>query len=423
MPLPAALQHRDFRFLVAGTATSALGNAITPVALAFAVLDLGGTATELGLVVAAFALAEVVTTLFGGVLGDRLPRKLMMEGSSAASAVTQLAMAVMLVGGWATIPLIGVLGALNGCVAALSQPSSRAMTRLTVPPGDLGSAVSVRALLQTTAGTVGFAAGGLLVATVGSGWAIGIDAATYAVAALCFAGLRVEQATPDGERRSMLADLGEGAREVFAHQWLWLLIGQALIYHLFYGGANGVLGPIVVGDEFGRTAWGLAMATLMAGFVVGGLLCLRWRPRRSLYVGTMLLSLTALFPLAMAVSDHLWVVLLGAFLHGFGLQVFDVFWDLSIQQNVHPDKLARVYSFDVVGSFVARPVGLALTGPIALAVGMHEWLLVVGVVMGGSALLALRSAEVRGLVNAPAVQSASSHLPQSAPEGLAGVPG
>ena len=81
----------------------------------------------------------------------------------------------------------------------------------------------------------------------------------------------------------------------------------------------------------------------------------------------MLLSLTAPFPIAMALSDQLWVVLLGAFLHGFGLQVFDVFWDLSIQQNVAPDKLARVYSFDMVGSFVARPLGLALTGPVAVA--------------------------------------------------------
>jgi len=412
VPLPASLRHRDFRLLVAGTATSSLGNAITPVALAFAVLDLGGSATQLGLVVAAFALAEVVTTLFGGVLGDRVPRKLMMEGSATASAVTQVAMAVILVGGWATIPMIGVLGAINGCVAALSLPSSRAMTRLTVPAGDLGSAVSVRALLQTTASTVGFAAGGLLVATIGSGWAIGIDAATYAVAALCFARLRVEQPPPEGERRSMLADLGEGAREVFAHQWLWVLIGQALIYHLFYGGASAVLGPIVVGDEFGRPAWGLAMGTLMAGFVVGGLVCLRWRPRRSLYVGTVLLSLTALFPLAMALSDQLWVVLLGAFLHGFGLQVFDVFWDLSIQQNVDPDKLARVYSIDVVGSFIARPVGLALTGPIAVAVGMQEWLVVVGVVMGLSALLALRSAEVRGLTRC--TTSDSSQFPQAA---------
>ncbi len=76
------LRFRDFRYLVGGTATSGLGNAITPIALAFAVLDLGGNASELGLVVAAFSLAEVVTLLFGGVLGDRVARQLMMQGSA-----------------------------------------------------------------------------------------------------------------------------------------------------------------------------------------------------------------------------------------------------------------------------------------------------------------------------------------------------
>ena len=398
----AAFRYRDFRFLVTGTASSALGNAITPIALAFAVLDLGGSATDLGLVVGAFALADVVTVLFGGVLGDRLPRKLMMEGSAAGSALTQAFLAASLIAGFATIPMLGIVGALNGCLSALSQPSSRAMTRETVPPEHLPSAVSVRSLLQTGAATVGYAVGGVLVAVAGSGWAIGVDALTFVVAAYCYSRLRVPHTRAEGPHASMLADLGDGAREVLSHPWLWLLIGQAMLYHLFYGGAQTVLGPIVIGDEFGRSSWGLAMGTLMAGFVVGGLVCLRWRPRRSLLIGTMLLSLTALFPLAMALSDHLWVVLLGAFLHGFGLQVFDVFWDLSIQQNVAPDKLARVYSFDMVGSFVARPLGLALTGPIAVLVGYQEWLLVVGCVMGVSSLLALASSDVRRLTRDPA---------------------
>jgi MFS family permease len=397
----SALRYRDFRFLVGGTTASALGNAVTPIALAFAVLDLGGTASELGLVVAAFALAEVVTVLFGGILGDRLPRKLMMEGSAAGGAVTQLVIATALIGGFATIPMLGVVGALNGCLAALSQPSSRAMTRETVPPEELASAVSIRPLLQTSASTVGYTLGGVLVAVAGSGWAIGLDALTFAIAAWCYSRMRVEQTLAAGPRPSMLADLGEGAREVFAHPWLWLLIGQAMLYHLFFGGAQTVLGPIMIGEEFGRSSWGLALGTLMAGFVVGGLLCLRWRPRRGLFIGTVLLSLTALFPLSMALSDQLWVILLGAFLHGFGLQVFDVFWDLSIQQNIAPAKLARVYSFDLVGSFVARPLGLALTGPIALAIGFHEWMLVVGCVMGVSALLALSSSDVRHLTRDP----------------------
>lgn len=391
------LHSGNFRLLVTGTTTSALGNAITPVALAFGVLDLGGSAADLGLVVAAFALAEVVTVLFGGVLGDRVPRQLMMEGSAAASAVVQGVLAALLVGGWATIPLLAVLGALNGCLAALSGPSSQAMTRLTVPEPDLPAAVTLRRLLQTSAAVVGFSAGGLLVGAVGPGWAIAVDATTYAMAATCFALLRVPHTRPEGERPSLVGDLVEGFREVLRHTWLWLLIGQALLYHLFYGGVQGVVGPIVVGEGISRSAWGLALSALMAGFVVGGLVCLRWRPSRGLFAGTALLSLTATFPLAMALSDQLWVVLVGAFLHGLGLEIFSINWDLSIQQNVAEDKLARVYSFDIVGSFVARPLGLALTGPVAEAVGFDRWLVVVGAIMGGSSLLALLAPDVRRL--------------------------
>ena len=391
------LRHRDFRLLVTGTTTSALGNAIYPVALAFAVLDLGGSASDLGLVVALFALADVVTVLFGGVLGDRVSRELMMEGSAAACAVTQGVLAVLLIGGWATLPLLAAVGVVTGCLAALSNPSSSAMTRLTVPAEDLPAAVALRRVLQTGAMVVGFALAGVLVAAVGSGWAIAVDGATFALAALAFGRLRVPHTRPEGVRPSLRADLAEGLREVFRHTWLWLLIGQALLYHLFYGGAQGVLGPIVVGDEFGRSAWGFSLGALMVGFVAGGLLCLRWRPRHGLLAGTALLSLTAMFPIAMAVSDSLLPILVGAFLHGFGLEVFSVNWDLSIQQNIDEDKLARVYSFDLVGSFVARPVGLALTGPVAAAVGFDTWLLVVGTIMGGSALLALLSPDVRRL--------------------------
>ena len=165
-----------------------------------------------------------------------------------------------------------------------------------------------------------------------------------------------------------------------------------------YGGVQGVLGPIVVGDDVGRAAWGYALSTLMAGFVVGGVVCTRWKPRRALGVGVWFLGLTAAFPLAIALSDHLAVILLGAFLHGFGLEIFSVGWDLSIQQNIEPDKLARVYSFDMVGSFVARPIGLALTGPVAAVVGYDAWLVAVAVVLVLSVAIAASSREVRTLV-------------------------
>ena len=381
------LRHPSFRWLAAGATVSSFGGSLAPVALAFAVLDLGGSATQLGLVVGAYALAEVVTALAGGVLGDRVSRKVMMEGSNALSALLQGVTAWALITDRATIPFLAVMGLAAGIVSALAGPSSSAMTPLTVPADVLPAAISVRRIGQNAAMIAGFACAGLFVAAVGSGWAIAVDAATFAVAALCYSRLRVPHVRPE-HKPSMLRDLGEGAREVLSRTWLWVLIGQALIYHLVYGGAQGVLGPIVVGDRFGRAAWGWSMAALMAGFVVGGLVTLRWRPRRALLVGTTALALTGAFPLAMAWSPTTAGVLLGAFLHGFGLEIFSVWWDTSIQQQVPADRLARVYSFDLVGSFAMRPLGLAVTGPVAEAFGEARWLVVVGLVMTGTSLAA-----------------------------------
>lgn len=394
-----ALGHPAYRWLLAGGTITNLGNAIAPVALAFAVLDLGGSATELGGVIALYALADVVTVLYGGVLGDRLSRRLMMVGTARLAAVSQILVAVALINGWASIPLLAAFGVLNGCLSALGGPSSQAMTRLTIPPHCLASAVSLRRTVQNAALIAGFAAAGLLVAAVGPGWAIAIDGVSFAVASLCFAQMKVPEVAAE-RAESMLADLRAGAREVLSRTWLWALIAQALVYHLFFGGAQGVLGPIVVEDTLGRAAWGWAMAVMMLGFVVGGLLTLRWRPRRPLAIGTWLLALTAAFPLAMAVSDQLWVVLLGAFLHGFGLEIFSVGWDLSIQQQIPEDKLARVYAFDQVGSFVARPLGLAMTGPVAELTGLRTWLLVVTAVIVASVVVAALLPDVRRLERA-----------------------
>ncbi|MBF4161716.1 MFS transporter [Nocardioides acrostichi] len=391
------LAHPDFRWLTLGATISRAGTALTVVALAFAVLDLGGSASDLGLVVGAYALTEVITTLLGGVLGDRVPRQVMLEGASVASALGHAVIAASLLGGWASLPLLAVLGMANGVFSALGGPSSQAMTPLTVPAAELSRAIAVRRISANLATIGGFSLAGLLVAWWGAGAVIALDAASYLLAALCFWRLRVPQVLPE-QHTSMLSDLTVGLREVRRHAWLWLLIGQALLYHLFFGGAQGVLGPIVVGDDFGREAWGWALAALMGGFVVGGLLTLRWRPRHALFVGTVCLSLTACFPLAMAWSPTVAGVLVGAFLHGLGLEIFSVWWDTSIQQQIPPETLARVYSLDMVGSFVMRPVGLALTGPVAELVGLRTWLVVIGLVIGVSSLLTCLVPDVRNLV-------------------------
>lgn len=406
-----ALASPAYRWLVLGGAVTRVGNGIAPVALAFGVLDLGGSAGDLGAVIALYALADLVTVLFGGVLGDRLPRQFLMVGTSVLAAVCQATAAASLIGGWATIWQLGLLGMLNGALGALNGPSSMAITKQTVADEHLQAAVSFRRMLNNTAQIVAYAAAGVLVAWIGSGWALGVDAVTFALGALCYARIRVDRVV-GAAGASLLADMRAGLVEVFRHTWLWILIVQALVYHLFYGGAQDVLGPIVVGGELGRPAWGFALAALMSGLLVGGLVTLVWRPRRPLYVGLWFLGLAAALPAAMSVSDELLVIAACAFAHGFGLEIFSVGLDLSIQQNVPEDKLARVYAFDMAGSFVARPLGLALTGPIAEYVGLHRWLGVVAVVMAVSVAAGLFSSDVRRLQHRdpePAESSLLSH--------------
>ncbi len=398
------LNHAPFRWLLVGASVNSLGNGIAPVALAFAVLDLGGSASDLGVVVGLYALADVMAVMFGGVLGDRLSRRTMMETSMAGAALAQGVTAWALITGRGSLALLAGVGMVIGALGALAGPSSSAITQQTVPAPLLRQAVVWRRLGQNTAVIVGSGAAGLLVVGFGSGWALAVDAVTFALAAVAFGRLDVPPVVATEERQSMWGDVAAGFREVLRHTWLWLLILQALLYHLFYGGAQSVLGPIVVGDTIGRAAWGYALAAMMAGFVAGGLVTVRWKPKRALYVGVWFLALTAAFPFAMAWSDLLLVVLAGAFVHGFGLEIFSVGWDLSIQENVAPDKLARVYAFDLIGSFVARPVGLALTGPVAQLVGYDVWLTVVGSVIVASVAVSLFAPDVRRLERRPEVE-------------------
>lgn len=397
-----ALASPAYRWLVLGGAVTRFGNGIAPVALAFGVIDLGGSARDLGVVVALYALADVVTVLFGGVLGDRLPRQVLMVGTAALAAATQAIAAASLVGGWATIWLLGLLGMLNGAFGALNGPSSMAITKQTVSADCLPVAVAFRRTLNNTAQIVAYGFAGVLVAWVGPGWALGVDALTFAAGAACYSRIVVERAVV-AMGSSLFGDMRAGLHEVFRHTWLWLLTAQAFVYHLFYGGVQDVLGPIVIGGGLGRPAWGFALAAMMSGFLVGGVVTLVWRPRRPLYVGVCLLGLTAAFPAAMALSDSMAVIAICAFAHGFGLEIFSVGLDLSIQQNIPEDMLSRVYSFDMAGSFVARPIGLALTGPVAELVGLRAWIGAVAVVMLLSVVAAWSSPGVRRLQRREAI--------------------
>lgn len=398
----APLRVRDFRFLFLGRITSLFGSAIAPVALAFAVLDLTGSPTSLGVVLAARTIPQVIFLLVGGVVADRLPRQLVMVGSNVVSGLAQLSVAALLLTGAAELWHLVVLQLVAGASSAFFFPASAGIVPQTVPAPVLQEANALLRLSMSSTQIVGAAAGGVLVASVGSGWALAFDGATYLVAALFLGAIRLTAAARI-ETSNMLAELREGWREFSSRTWLWTIVVAFGFMNAAHAGASGVLGPTIAREELGgAAAWGFILSAEAAGLVLGGLLMLWLRPRRILLVGcaAMLLMLPGLLLLSVAAPT---VVIAAAYLlAGVGLEIFGVFWDTSLQQNIPQEKLSRVYSYDALGSFILIPLGLVAAGPLAEAVGADEtlWLAAATIGLGVLAMLAVR--EVRTLERSPA---------------------
>ena len=385
-----------------------LGNAVAPIALAFAVLDLTGSATDVGVVVAARSVANVALLLVGGVLADRFPRTLMLVGSALAAAVTQAAVAGLVLTGQATIPLLVGLSVANGALAAIAFPASAAVTPQTVPSTLLQSANAMLRLGISASGVVGAAVGGVLVAVVGPGWGIAADAATFAVAGLMFVRVRVERGQAVDKGGGVWTDLRTGWSEFTARRWVWVVVAQFGVVNAALAGTNTVLGPTIADESFGRSTWGLLLAAQMAGLVAGGLIALRLRPARPLRAGVVCTFAVAVPMLCLALGAPV-VVLFGAFLAaGLAVEQLGVAWDVSLQENISEDRLARVYSYDALGSYVAVPVGQVLVGPLAGTLGLRPTLLGSAAAVIVATLLSLSSRSVRSLTRVPDIRPAEA---------------
>ncbi|MFD1715513.1 MFS transporter [Amnibacterium flavum] len=393
------LSHSAFRWLLAARTTSILGNAVAPIALAFAVLDLTGSAADLGLVVAARSVANVAILLLGGVIADRLPRDVVLVGTSLAAAATQAGIAALVVTGTATIGSLVLLSVLNGAVAAVSLPTSAALVPETVPVALLRPANALLRLGLNGGSIVGASAGAGLVAIVGPGWGLAVDAAGFALAAVLFSRMRLPRRTPvtaqAGTSASLLGDLREGWREFSSRRWVWIVVAQFSVLNAAFVGATTVLGPVVADESFGRSAWGLVVAAQTVGLALGAVLALRWRPRRALGIGVALMAVTAVPIASLGLLPALPALIVAFALGGMSIEMFAIAWDQSLQTNIPREVLSRVYSYDMVGSFVAVPVGEVVVGPLAHAIGTPQTLVGCAAVIVVATLAATSSASVR----------------------------
>ncbi len=384
---PGALEERDFRLLFSGTVITTVGDRVAGIALAFAVLDIG-SATDLGIVFAARQIAEALVLVFGGVISDRLPRNIVMVGASSIQCAAQAATAVAVLGGFGSIAAIVAFQALYGLGGGLVVPAEIGLVPQTVSAARLQQANALQGLSRNLTGILGPAIGGALVVAGSPGAALGIDAVSFLVCAVLLQRIRIPPRPEGAASEGFLHELREGWQEFTSRTWLWASVVLFGIGNLGFC-AWIVLGPVIAKEDLGGAgAWGIVVAIGGVGAVAGSLIAMRVRPKRPLVACTLAAVPLAGQVLVLVVAPSVWLLSIASFCAGAGIAVHLTLWFTLFQREIPEKMQSRVSSYDVLGSFVLMPIGFAIVGPLADAIGVDETLwLSLGVMLTTWALI------------------------------------
>ncbi|MDK1474521.1 MFS transporter [Streptomyces sp. 549] len=361
---------RNYTLLTAAAVITGLGSSGALIASAFAVLEAGGSGTDVGLVAAARTVPLVLFLLVGGAVADRLPRHRVMVAANVLNCVSQAAFAVLVLTGNAQLWQMALLAALGGTGQAFFSPAAEGMVLATVTGEQASRAFAFFRMGMNGAGIGGAALGGAMVAAVGPGWVLAVDAAAFAVAGALRAFLDVSGVPERAPGSGLLHDLREGWREVAGRPWLWAVVVQFAVVNAVVAAAEAVYGPQVAQDHLGGPRpWGLALAAFGAGTVVGAVLMARWKPDRLLLTGALCVFPLALPSAALAVPVGVGVLFAVMFVSGIAIEVFAVSWMTTLHQEIPEEKFSRVSAYDWLGSIALVPLATALAGPAEQVMG------------------------------------------------------
>jgi len=407
-----AFGQRNFRLLFGARTISFFGSNLVPIAVAFAVLDMTGSATDVGIAFASRTLAQIATLLVGGVIADRLPRRRVMIGSETASMLVQLVLGLLLVTGNADMWELVALQALAGASFAFFTPASAGLVPQTVPAEHLQQANGLMSVARYSAYVFGAAAGGALVATIGSGWAILADSATFGVSVLLLWGIRVPAQAAMMQAPKFLRELAVGWQAFTEHTWVWLLTVWISLYFLISYAPFFVLGPYVsMHSMHGAAGWATVLTGEAIGSLAGALAGIRVRPRRPLVTIGAVFLVTGLQLVLLAMLAPLAVIAAAAALAGFAFAFGSVIFETAIQRTIAPEKLSRVSAYNWMAAMAFLPAGYALAGPVASAIGVSTTLWAGAAWLLGSTLVVFSARDVRAYGALPPELATSSAAP------------
>src|SRR3954470_12317265 len=401
--LPAVLRReRQFRLLFAGQALSVIGDRMTAVVLPFAVLSIGGSTTDVGLVAASGFVPFIFLGLIGGVIADRAERRRILITSDVVRLATQTAAGLLLVSGHAQVWHLAVLTAIFGTADAFFSPAFTGLLPLTIAePHHLQPANALRGMSFSTGSIVGPALGGVFVAAIGEGGALLVDAGTFAVSVACLLPRR-PRVVERGDPEPFAAGLRGGWREVRARTWVWAFLLGMVVYHVIVLPSIYVLGPVLMRDEAnGATSWAIITIAFGVGSIVADVLLLRWRPPFALRAAAVVLDVASCQAVIIGSGLPIGAIAAVEFFSAIGVSAFFTLWETSLQEHIPEDRISRVSSYDYVASVGMMPVGVIVAGPVSEALGIHETLAGMSVIGVAFALALLAVPSIRNLPRNP----------------------
>lgn len=378
----AALAEPNFRRFFAGQAVSMIGTWMQSVAQSWLVLELTGSGTALGLVIALQTLPVLFGAPYAGLIADRVDKRSLLVGTQSVMGLLALALGLLTVTGTVRLWMVYVLAAALGAANAVDNPTRQSFILEMVGPETLGNAVTLNSVLVNAARAVGPAVAGVLIATTGLGICFLINAGTFVAVIFALATLDRSALHPSIPAPRESGQLRAGFVYVRRTSALLVPLGMmALVGMLAY--EFQVVLPIVARSTYGggAQAYGFLTAAMGSGAVVGGLAV----ASRGLSGTRPLIAASAIFGVVIliaAAAPNLAFATAAMALVGAGSVAFLAIGNSTLQLAASPQMRGRVMALWAVAFLGSTPIG----GPVAGYVSQHFGGRA-GLLMGGIACL------------------------------------
>lgn len=379
------LRDRNFRLLFTGRVVDGLGDAVSPAALTLAIVIATRSPAGLAVVLVCALLPKVALLPIGGVVVDRLRPRPVAMAAAVVSGIAQLFIGLLLLAGHIDFLLIALASAVKGAASAFDTPATLPLVAGTTDGNGRQAVNSLMGIATSATNLAGPALAGVLIFTVGAGWAFLLDAATFGFSAGTLALIKVAPVVVP--RKSLRADLAAGWAEVQARTWYW----TSLIGHATWNFAAGMLattGPLIAVTELGgKTVWLAALQASAIGYLTGAFIASRTKVSRAVLVGNIALMSYAVPLVLFAIAAPAWAVVVAYGLAMACLGFLNPVWETAVQQEIPAEVLARVSAYDWLVSLGAMPLGYVLGPVLAREFGY-------GLPLGGAAVLILVSLSI-----------------------------